>query len=987
MKAIYKNNPLRIFYKNKNMLRILKYINPEALTYDYTTVPRVDILWYNPKQYNNINIEIPIYMTDWYMREYNLDDYSLDFILNVEVDGVLTTYDNMKAGEHTISLGVLEEGEHWFSLEVIDKAHNISSSVIYQEILIVDAANYGFKENEIYTITDNDFTTYSITPGLTADTATEEAMINNRKGLTKLFADLQSQGYRKCILPENTVFRVNRANREPYTYDIEGGTAPIIIPTQFTVDMNGSTFKLHPYDDREYGNKGQVQNLMVCFLRCYDSHLINGTIEGDFSERLSITWEDGTNAISGGNGEGCNCIAIYGGKYNTTENITITQVTGYNYAVTQNGENVGKITGTSNWTENLNIINGKNIEMEGYTSTAGFLMMNDEFLTNKYIIASVWLGYGGIKGHYWTMWFHFYDDNYNHIKTIKGTQYRRTRIPEGARYFKATYIQATVNEMNNLSFHYMGSPTNCGAYNCHWIDNRTCANPNQYRHFTFKDCDFTRSGQSITPCEIDLEDGWEAGMDMFIKDCQILENVGTGDLIQNCGHNIVIDNCTGWSLTFRYRILGITIKNCKDITVDNTLGYMTKHTIRIFDNTISKLGFSNTSADPNFYKNVRVRYKNNIIKGISSGSELFNLDNGNTIIINNTYRDVSIKGNKIYFENDILNNGNTFFTNCDIYSNGDYTTKIRMNGDAISLRVFNNCTFYNDVEVWGNAHVYLGTAIFNNCTFKGTVTMTRPVNNTIGDIAFNNCTLESDFNVNIQHENAWVQLNKCIINGSINYSGTYGQSNTQINDELPFNIYAFRMSFKNGTLYHNINTTDELKFRMLPYASTELYTLTTSNNNASVDKNGLVTFISEGDCDVICTSKSGYSESLTMHNVNIDYGQQRFDSDGNVVSSAGLKYYVRYDYIPIETNNCNAQIFVPTHYASVGIVQYDSDYNVINAVINQASVNNDTTNNNNYTTDFTLDSNTAYIRICFSTNGYTKAPIIELFARAEIVYL
>ena len=96
---------------------------------------------------------------------------------------------------------------------------------------------------------------------------------------------------------------------------------------------------------------------------------------------------------------------------------------------------------------------------------------------------------------------------------------------------------------------------------------------------------------------------------------------------------------------------------------------------------------------------------------------------------------------------------------------------------------------------------------------------------------------------------------------------------------------------------------------------------------------------------------------------------------------------MRSDYIPVKTNNCSAQIFVPTHYASVGIVQYDSDYNVINAVINQASVNNDTTNNNNYTTDFTLAENTAYIRLCFSTNGYTKVPVLELFARAEIIYL
>lgn len=66
-------------------------------------------------------------------------------------------------------------------------------------------------------------------------------MTNNRIGLTKLFADLQNQGYRKCILPSNCYFRCKKTTGN----DLEIRNGAIQIPSNFTVDMNSSTFKLH----------------------------------------------------------------------------------------------------------------------------------------------------------------------------------------------------------------------------------------------------------------------------------------------------------------------------------------------------------------------------------------------------------------------------------------------------------------------------------------------------------------------------------------------------------------------------------------------------------------------------------------------------------------------------------------------------------------------------------------------------------------------
>ena len=69
---------------------------------------------------------------------------------------------------------------------------------------------------------------------------------------------------------------------------------------------------------------------------------------------------------------------------------------------------------------------------------------------------------------------------------------------------------------------------------CHWEDNRTCCAISQVQHYAFNRCTFARSGQSITPCEIDLEDGWEQQQEIFMSNCESIERPGSG-LINNSG--------------------------------------------------------------------------------------------------------------------------------------------------------------------------------------------------------------------------------------------------------------------------------------------------------------------------------------------------------------------------------------------------------------------------------------------------------------------
>ena len=85
------------------------------------------------------------------------------------------------------------------------------------------------------------------------------------------------------------------------------------------------------YNDKDYGNISGVENLMVRMEDTFDSHVINGVFEGDYSERTVNGW------LSKCNGEQSACFMSYGGEFNSLDNITITQVAGYNSSVNQNG--------------------------------------------------------------------------------------------------------------------------------------------------------------------------------------------------------------------------------------------------------------------------------------------------------------------------------------------------------------------------------------------------------------------------------------------------------------------------------------------------------------------------------------------------------------------------------------------------------------------------------------------------------------------------
>ena len=774
MNIIVNKNRVKSFLASHPIIAKLYFDKYSNLLYDETTIPYISIYKYNPRPYTTDNIIIPFYFTDFYQREYYYNDTSLKFKLRYELDGVVKYINNLTAGDFNLELGQLSEGTHWYSIQVIDEKGR-ESRRIFHDILVINESTY-ITESNTYTITDNDLANYNINK---ENSTTETDMINNRVGLTNLFANLQAQGYRKVILP-NGIYRINRALRFG---KVDDKTCPICIPTDLTVDMNESTFKLHPYDDREYGDKGTMAtgSLMVRMKGCHDSHLINGTIEGDFFERRDdLIWEDGSNAISGSNGEFNFGFEAQGGEFCSLENVTIKQITGYNVGAIQGGNKGSGSLGE--WTENTSIEKGVEIVKEGYvTSKLGTL--NEDIINAKYIIASVWLMSGYLRGKYWDVDFHFYDINEKFIETIKVYQFTRCRIPNNAKYFRCTFKGAS-NEMEDLSIHCMDVVRYFECKNCHWIDNRTCANPAQSHFYTYENCDFTRCGYSITPCVIDLEDGWEHQQDIFIDRCNILERAtsSTSDVIDCSGINHVYENNNNFRYDIRYRVRGLTIRNNNNPEINTWIGFMTGNTFRIYNNTnILKIILGVTESNFWGYDKTKVKLKDNtmLLSAVGDIDKLYSIDNS---VINFTSfsSNINCKNSTIrYTQWNTYIGENIYFEKC-IFEKYEDNTEIQCCfNKANAIRKFIECT-YKDPTVFYN-HYYFNSGLWESCIFESTLGIRPKTTNTMGDIQFNNCRFKDTVNISIELDSCFVQFNNCIFEKAPTFD-YFGKTNSEFND-------------------------------------------------------------------------------------------------------------------------------------------------------------------------------------------------------------
>lgn len=784
-----------------NSYKILGRRKISTLVYNNTTLPQIVNFYYPGKQ--KVSTEetiIPIYFTDWYQREYFYDDDSLDFNIRLDIDGVISYIKNVKAGDYDLSLGVLSTGEHDFSIEIEDIKHRVKSQRLFNKIWIVDDSN-DIKESETYQITLDDLSNYNITLDLD-DTATNEQLTNNRHGLTSLFNYYHEQGYRKLVLPENSYIRINMQYADETQVDMYNKIIPkpVVIPTNITIDLNASTIKLHPYDDRDYSDVaefGKVYNVMIAFKDCIDSHLINGIIEGDYFERKEINPTYGNDGLTGANGEHNGAIIIYGGRYNTLENITVKKVTGYN-VMNERGTghmNDGGLIGIGAhfWT------NPQWVELWKKGDETDLVEGKEVVCTNRvtsdYIDISVLLPYGGISvgpqlsdyptAHYHEYKISFFDENKTFITEFNGYQARTILIPEKSKYVRLTIFTPYSHNIGESCvllepFH----PEYIEYNNCTFIDNRTCVAPNRFKHFRMYNCKFIRSGQSITPLAIDAEDGGSTMQDLFIENCEVVEpaKTQTGDCIACAGLNIVFQN-NKMGFGVRGGVIGATIRNnIFRTSCEISTGWRTNNTIRCYNNNFA-MTQSSVSSHKTYKSQVNIKDCTNIIYG-SGWSE-----NTKDFLMFKNCKNINLSASsyykkcEFYFDSALSINhhtwtGNSTFDDCLFTCNTEESSSFTMSSynygnQNESIGEFNNCIFdfknsNFTITHWAIENAYT-KGEFNNCNFNSNIKLKLLNKNTVKDIKFNNCNFNCDLEIELG-QNTYIEFNNCTFN-NINYIG------------------------------------------------------------------------------------------------------------------------------------------------------------------------------------------------------------------------
>lgn len=808
---------------------------------NWNEVPYISTYYIKPIVKPGEEVFIDYYITDYYYKEYmekyNLkeDDWGDDnwteevwnnetFTVTVRVEGQDDKlYHYLNAGDHKVSLGSFStEGEQKFSILCTDKygrnSHELFNFFLVQEDIEV-------KE---YIMTEDDLLTYNIKNiddyekkvyvkvnkliDSTIDTKIEEVAsstivpshkyicfigtteedengnpimqtkparfwlntiikyatdydkdtvlmesTNTRIGLQKLLDDKKLEGYNKLLLLPG-IYRIDHE-------------APIYIPTEFTLDMNNSTLKQNQFT----GNK----SLMIELNNTFNSHVINGNIEGDY---FSHDYANSTN-----NSEWINGISIGGeSKYSSFENLSIKNITGY-----------GSTNGLSNSRDNTlsytyiyprvignnfyigDIDRNTGLDITSTTRTTSDYRDISGYSDIGYLSVSIYLGYQGNPCGTWNLICHFYDGNKKFLKSIDSYQYRRIAVPKNSKYMRITILN--ISYPTNLSIQYFRIPTHCSFKNLKY-ENCRCVGmaPATMKDILLENCEFTNCGQSGAKCALDAEDGWDSMQDVTFKSLKF--NANPNNYFLTCaGHNFVIDGQKNGKVYIWERTRSLIIKNCKNIDLilqgggkDNIV----RHGVyRIFNNN-----FNSASTVNNLSKhNISSTY----ISGLVSHSTLSILSSASI------YTDciVSVSSKNLGYLS-AISMTNCVFTPLSTFSD---RYSLQFNGGHLSSYSFNNCKFNGKCQLSNNNGFY--SAIFSNCSFNDVFIIPSVLSNSNDLILFENC------NIN------YTEYNFIYYSPAAYTKGTYSQIKfnfcTITNSNSKSTVFIYAYAKPNGYCFFN----------------------------------------------------------------------------------------------------------------------------------------------------------------------------------------
>ena len=406
----------------------------------------------------------------------------------------------------------------------------------------------------------------------------------NSLGFQRLLDEAAAKGVRKVVMKKG-VYRVSHKQT-------------LCIPDRFTLDLGGATLKLD-------GHAG-CSAMMVKLAAVTDSHLVNGTLEGDYyehdyesKESKASEWVNGFNICSLS-------------RYSSVENVNCINITGYGACVGSGKEGpqpdgacpykwlVGRhieLTRNAPFTQGaINTKTGKVDASDRAQWASGFVDISSQVKWN-YLQIGRFGGYQGTKMNGWCYAAAFYDSSTNFISGEIAHQFRHLLIPANAAFLRistgATNAAhaAEIGPLQTLKW-----PRNCSIERCRFDRCRAVGlAPNHMSNFLFADNEVSHSGESLATCAFDAEDGWDCMQDVLLLNNYFHDNPNN-EILTCAGMNFqFVGNRASIHLWPRTYSSYIASNDCVTLNVgiDNRLktGY-----VRLAGNRVKNLVFGAQSA-------------------------------------------------------------------------------------------------------------------------------------------------------------------------------------------------------------------------------------------------------------------------------------------------------------------------------------------------------------------------------------------------------
>lgn len=520
-------------------------------------VPYIATYYITPKTNTGKDILINYYVTDYEHKEYMHDDYSERFVIDYWVNGKKQTVKDVKAGDNSITLKPLPKGKVLLALQATDKEGR-KSHRLYQEFLVVDPKEEVIPENKIYHPDLKKFNIYN----------DDTHPVETTAGLTAMLKWAHENGYRKVLLPQGR-YRLDENNT-------------VQMATNLTLDMNGSTFKLNPSKlDRA---------MMLEMYQCVDSHVINGTFEGDLKEREHLTPKDGE-WVSG-------VKLAQGSQYCSFRDVTVIDMMGHGTDTGMGGAgtrtySAAGVKAAGNFVPGDIDTQGKLIASTARATTDKPLDISKFVETTGFLQFGLYLGYQGNPTGSWIYKASFYDADQKFLESIEGYMYRHLHPPKEAKFVRFTVYSSTSPEnladyTKRLRVFNIPMPSNCAFINVQHKNIRCVGMcPSGFNNLLAEGCIFDNCGWAKGKCAFDSEDGWDMMQDLTFRN-NIFGKNPNNDFLTADGHNFVMEGNT-----------------MKVYMYDRTRGSVYRN------NTIKSAGFLYGSRQRSGYS----RIHNNVIKG------------------------------------------------------------------------------------------------------------------------------------------------------------------------------------------------------------------------------------------------------------------------------------------------------------------------------------------------------------------------------------